>query len=174
MADLVRDFLDTATFSSVWYWIFLALAWSSRTHWTIGVPFDAVVRAERKGGRWEEDLDAIAHAMSARFALFMGKGGPWIIGVATFLITGLIATSWMTFNELVMGISAFAVPMLIAEIGDVRLALRIHATGLRGYDLRRALVWRRFLNQVTGVLSLGVAAALATLHVLIEHGLVAP
>ena len=174
MNGQIGDLIDFATFSSVWYWIFIALAWSSRSHWTIGIPFDAVIRAEKRGGTWESDLDAMAHAMSARFALFMGRGGPWIIGVATFVVTGLIATGIATRNEMVLGIAAFAVPMILAEAGDVRLALRIHATGLRGYDLRRALVWRRFLNQVTGLVSLLLAAACAVLVLLTRHGVLPP
>lgn len=60
MPSLLRDFIDFSTFSSIWYWLFLALAWSSRTHWTIGAPFDAVIRADKRGGKWEDDLDAAA------------------------------------------------------------------------------------------------------------------
>ena len=57
------------------------------------------------------------------------------------------------------------------DVEDIyHLALRIHATGLRGYDLRRALVWRRFLNQVTGLVSLLLAAACAVLVLLTRHG----
>lgn len=169
MPSLLRDFIDFSTFSSIWYWLFLALAWSSRTHWTIGAPFDAVIRADKRGGKWEDDLDAIVHAMSARFALFMRRGGPWVVGVMTFVVAGLVSASFVTQSEMVRGLTALVVPMLVAEIGDVRLALRIHDTGLRGYDLRRALVWRRFLNQVTGLASLALASGLAVLTVLQQH-----
>ena len=170
MLTLIGEFLSFSTFSSVWYWIFLAIAWSSRTHWTIGVPFDSIVRADKLGGTWESDLDAIAHAMSARFALLAGQGGPWIIGIAAFFLTGLITASVLTENEMVRGLTALALPMAIVEFGDVRLALRIHRTGLLGHDLRRAIVWRRFLNQVTGLFSLTLAAALAALTILQVEG----
>lgn len=170
MSALIREFINFSTFSSVWYWIFLALAWSSRTHWTLGAPFDAVVRAEKHGGRWEADLEAIVHANSARFNLFAGRGGPWVVAFGTFVLTGLVTASLVTSNEMVRGFTAFAVPMAIAEIGDVRLALRVHATGMRGYALRRALVWRRFMNQVTGLVSLFIAATLAGLAMFYAHG----
>ena len=163
LLSLISEFLDFSTFFSIWYWVFLALAWSSRTHWTLGAPFDSVVRAEKRGGRWEDDLDAIVHAMAARFAMFMQHGGPWVVGIAMFLLAGLVTACVVTQNEMVRGITAFAVPMMIAEFGDIRLALRIERTGLRGYDLRRALVWRRFLNQVTGLFSLILAATLAVI-----------
>ncbi|WP_316013116.1 hypothetical protein [Roseobacter sp. HKCCA0434] len=172
MGELLGEFLDFGTFSSFWYWLFLALAWSSRTHWTIGIPFDSVARAEKRGGRWAEDVDRIAAAMGARFASFGGRGGVWIAGIVTFLLSGLMTAAFLYNNELSRGILAIALPMIVAEIGDIRLALKVERTGLSGHDLRRALVWRRFLNQVTGLGSLVLASALAILTILQRESLV--
>lgn len=164
------DSLEFATFSSIWYWVFMALAWSSRSHWTLGAPFDGVVRAERRGGPWEDDLDMIVHAMSRRVVGFVRPSGHRAIGVGMFFLASLVTGSIVTQSEFIRGLTALAIPMAIVTVLEVRLALRVHDTGLRGYDLRRALVWQRFLNQATGLCSLLLAAAMAAVTVLQQNG----
>lgn len=162
--------LEYLTFTSAWYWVFIALAWSSRAHWTISIPFDAIVRAERRGAQWEEDLDNLAQIMSRRVNHFARGGGVWGVAIVTFALAALITGSIVTQSQFVRGLTAVAVPMAIAAFGDIRLALRIHDTGLRGYHLRRALVWRRFLNQATGLFSLLLAASMGALTALQHSG----
>lgn len=162
VGDVVRNYMEFDSFASVWYWIFMALAWTSRTHWTIGVPFDAIIRADRRGAPWEEHVDVIAHAMAARFHLFVHRRGALIVGVTMFALTAVGSAALLLGNQFAQAVFALALPMLIAEVGDVRLALRIHEEGLSGYHLRRALIWRRFLNQATGLLSIIMASVFAT------------
>ncbi len=45
------------SFSNLWYWIALAVTWSTASHWVLGVPFDMVLRARRHGGDAERDLE---------------------------------------------------------------------------------------------------------------------
>ncbi len=48
---LIFDLIDMRSFSNLWYWIALAVTWSSTSHWVLGVPFDMVLRARRKAAR---------------------------------------------------------------------------------------------------------------------------
>jgi hypothetical protein len=45
--DLVTEVIDLRSFSNLWYWIVLAILWSSLSHWTLGVPYHIVTRARR-------------------------------------------------------------------------------------------------------------------------------
>ena len=45
------DVIDFRSFSNLWFWIVLAVAWSTASHWVLGIPFDMVMRARRHGGR---------------------------------------------------------------------------------------------------------------------------
>ena len=46
------------SFSNLWYWIALAVLWSTVSHWVLGVPFDMVQRAApATAGRRETDLE---------------------------------------------------------------------------------------------------------------------
>ena len=48
--------IDLRSFSSVWYWIMLAVLWSSISHYVLGVPYDMITRARRQHGQIEEDM----------------------------------------------------------------------------------------------------------------------
>jgi hypothetical protein len=47
--DLVTEVIDLRSFSNLWYWIVLAILWSSLSHWTLGVPYHIVTRARLPG-----------------------------------------------------------------------------------------------------------------------------
>ncbi|MEM9756043.1 MAG: component of SufBCD complex, partial [Pseudomonadota bacterium] len=36
--ERARDVIDLRSFSNLWYWIVLAVFWSSASHWGLGVP----------------------------------------------------------------------------------------------------------------------------------------
>ncbi|RED13265.1 hypothetical protein [Pontivivens insulae] len=170
MMSVIDRLISFESFGSVWYWIFLGLAWSSRTHWTIGIPFDAIMRADRRGGEWEADIDRLAIAASRRFALIAGKVAAVLTLFVTFFLAALATAALYLGNELSQAMLAIALPMIVAEVGDIRLAQRIHHQQIRGYELRRAIVWRRFLNQATGLSSLILATLFATFQFLDRVG----
>ena len=47
--DSLFSTIDLRSFSNLWFWLMLAVAWSNVTHYVMGVPFDMVQRAKRKG-----------------------------------------------------------------------------------------------------------------------------
>ncbi|MDO7630423.1 MAG: component of SufBCD complex, partial [Loktanella sp.] len=51
----ILQVIDLRSFSSLWYWLFIAIAWSTVSHWVLGVPYDMVQRAKRQGGQAEID-----------------------------------------------------------------------------------------------------------------------
>lgn len=173
MMETIDRLISFESFNSMWYWVFLGLAWSSRTHWTIGIPFDSIMRADKYGDEWEADVDRIAAASARRFALLRGTVAVVITSVITFLMAMMATAAFAFNNEFSQALFALALPMLVAEIGDIRLAQRINHTGLRGYALRRKVVWRRFLNQATGMVSLLMATSFAIFNFLFESGYIA-
>ncbi|MEC7258626.1 MAG: component of SufBCD complex, partial [Pseudomonadota bacterium] len=45
----IFELIDMRSFSNLWFWIALAVTWSTTSHWVLGVPFDMVNRARRNG-----------------------------------------------------------------------------------------------------------------------------
>ena len=55
--ETIFELIDMRSFSNLWYWIALAIMWSTLSHRVLGVPFDMVQRARKYGGQSAQDLD---------------------------------------------------------------------------------------------------------------------
>ena len=84
------ELIDMRSFSNLWYWIVLAVVWSTASHWVLGVPYDMVLRAKRQGGQAEADLEDIVRINVNRL-LYIGQvSGLWLAGFACFFLTMLV------------------------------------------------------------------------------------
>lgn len=64
----ISEVIDFRSFSNLWFWIALAVMWSTASHWVMGVPWDLVQRARRQGGRAGEDVHQLACIYAAASA----------------------------------------------------------------------------------------------------------
>jgi len=88
--DTVFEVIDMRSFSNLWYWIALAVIWSTVSHWVLGVPYDMVVRARRKGGQSEIDLVDMVRINTNRL-LYIGRlSGLWLLAFGCAMLTGLL------------------------------------------------------------------------------------
>jgi hypothetical protein len=74
--DLVTEVIDLRSFSNLWYWIVLAILWSSLSHWTLGVPYHIVTRARRGDDRAVSDMRALAEINGARILAVTDQSAP--------------------------------------------------------------------------------------------------
>ena len=75
----IFELIDMRSFSNLWFWIALAVAWSSASHWILGVRYDMALRSRRVGGQSEIDLEDIARVNVNRL-LYIGRvSGLWIL-----------------------------------------------------------------------------------------------
>ena len=75
MLQNIIQLIDMRSFSSLWYWIALAVTWSTTSHWVLGVPFDMVTRARRRGGAEGEDLVTLTRINVARLMVIGREAG---------------------------------------------------------------------------------------------------
>ena len=87
--ETLFEVIDMRSFSNLWYWIGLAVLWSSTSHWVLGVPFDMVTRARRTGGTLSTDMETLAHINVNRLLYIAGTAGVWLVGIVTFLLMTL-------------------------------------------------------------------------------------
>jgi len=80
----VFELIDMRSFSNLWFWIALAVMWSTTSHWVLGVPWDMVLRAQREGGQYEEDLLDIVRINTNRLLHIGTVSGLWLLGFACF------------------------------------------------------------------------------------------
>jgi hypothetical protein len=160
----VFSLIEFGSFSNLWFWIAVAVAWSSTTHFIIGVPFDMVQRARRKGGQAMTDLETMAALQARRRMEILSSGGVWLVGFWAMVLTVLVVLAVWYGHELAQALSLLLVPLTLAAGLGVRLAARLNATPTAGKALTRALTLHRVLIQAIGLLAILITTMWGTWH----------
>ena len=155
----VIEVIDLRSFTSIWYWIVVAVVWSTTAHWTLGVPYDAVTRARRaEGGPAQEDLEMLVRINCNRLLHIMDVSGPWVVGLAFFLLSILALLGFWYEVEIGQALFLILAPLTLVALLSVRSARAIRAAGLAGQELRLRIARLRILNQVIGLVSIFITA----------------
>lgn len=154
--ETVFELIDMRSFSNLWYWIALAVVWSSASHYVLGVPFDLILRARRKGGEAEADLHDMVRINVNRFLYIADTAGLWLIALGSFLLTGLCILGFGYAVEFAQATFLLALPLSLVLVMSIRTARVIKATD--GADLYKRLAGHRLRTQIVGMLSILVTA----------------
>ena len=146
------------SFSNLWFWIALAVLWSSASHWVLGVPFDMVGRARRHGGQSEIDLDDMVRINANRLLFIAGEAGLWILGFACFMLTALAVLGFWYGIEIAQAVFFLVFPMSLVGLLSLRAAHRIREEGLQGAALCKRLSRLRIFTQIIGMISIFVTS----------------
>ncbi len=152
------ELIDTRSFSNMWYWIALAVVWSSAAHYGLGVPYDLVQRAKRKGGQAAVDLEDMVRINCSRM-LFIGSiSGLWIIGLTCFFLTGLAGLGFVYRLEFAQAVFLIAFPLAIVGGMSLSTARLIVDEGITGDDLFKKLSRHRLYVQIIGMFAIFITA----------------
>lgn len=154
----IFELIDMRSFSNLWFWIALAVMWSSASHWIVGVPFDLVQRARRHGGQAEQDLDNLAHIHSNRLLYIARVSGLWLLGLVCFVLTVLLIMGFVYGLEIAQALFLLGLPMSIVALLSLSTARGIELENARGEMLRKRLTRQRLYVQLVGVVSIFVTA----------------
>lgn len=146
------------SFSNLWFWIALAVVWSSASHWVLGVPFDMVGRARKHGGQAEADLTDITRVNVNRLLYIADVAGLWLIGFAFFVLTALVILGFWYRIEFAQALFLLGLPMSLVFALSIRTAAMIAGAGLSGEALCQRLTRHRLYTQMIGTLSIFVTA----------------
>lgn len=156
--EIVFQSIDMRSFSNLWYWIVLAVLWSSASHWVLGIPYHMITRAARQGGDAEVDLQDLARINAGRISNVFDEAGLWITGIATALLVGLVILGWVYWIEFAQAVALMAVPLGIIGLISVETARRILKGEGVGDALYRRLRIHRACTQFIGMISIFVTA----------------
>lgn len=154
----IFEHIDMRSFSNLWYWIGLAVMWSTASHWVLGVPFDMVTNARRRGGQVQYDLEELVRINIGRLLYIAGVAGLWLLGFACFVLSGLLVLGFWYGVEFAQAVFLMAFPMSLVWLLSISTSRRIADEQLDGEALRRRLVRHRFYVQLLGVFSIFVTA----------------
>ena len=154
----VFELIDMRSFSNLWYWIALAVVWSTASHWVLGVPFDMVLRAKRQGGQAEIDMVNIVSVNVRRMQYIGQVAGVWIIGIGSAILTALAILGFVYWVEFAQAIFLLAFPMSIVGLLSLRAARLMIQHTHDAEAMRERLTRHRLHTQLIGVVSIFVTS----------------
>lgn len=146
------------SFSNLWFWIALAVVWSTASHWVLGVPYDLVGRARRKGGQAAEDLTDLLRIHTGRLLYIVDQAGLWIVAAGTFVLTGLMMMGFVYRVEFAQALFLIAFPMALVSLLSVHTARALHTTDHTLDDVFKRLARHRLIVQVIGMISIFITS----------------
>ena len=152
------ELIDMRSFSNLWYWIVLAVVWSTASHWVLGVPYDLVVRARRFGAQAQVDLEDLVRISVNRLLYIAQVSGMWLLGFTCFGLTMLALLGFVYGNEFSQAVLLLALPLTMVGALSLSTAHLIRAEDATGERLQKRLMRHRFYTQVIGMVAIFVTA----------------
>ncbi|MCH8466147.1 MAG: component of SufBCD complex [Roseinatronobacter sp.] len=169
--DNIFSFINMRSFSSVWFWIVLALYWSSVSQTVLGAPYDVILRAKRDMAQDKDDLDRLVYIHLRRRLEMMRRAGHWVVAFAATLLTAIFILAFSYRVEFAQALFVLIMPITLVRLAGLRMCFRIEREGLQGVRLARVLLKHRFWMQVLGVIAIFVTAVWGMLHVMSRSAL---
>ncbi|MEM8868863.1 MAG: hypothetical protein AAGE38_00565 [Pseudomonadota bacterium] len=169
--DIIRELMNFNSFWTIWFWLLHVVAWSMASHFTLGVPFDMVIEANRENdeqGPYARATEALILAQVFRFNALFKRYGAVLVGFTAFLLAVLVTLGTLGGSEFARAVFTLMLPLTLIYVFTIRFAARIDRDGLRGAGLRKALGRQRLLNQLIGVLGISLAVILAV-HQVVQN-----
>ncbi|NKB27161.1 MAG: component of SufBCD complex [Rhodobacteraceae bacterium] len=154
----VFELIDMRSFSNLWFWIALAVVWSTTSHWVLGVPFDMLQRARRSGGQAEADFEDMVRINVNRLLHISEVSGLWILTIGSGILTALVILGFWYEVEIAQALFLMGLPMSIVGLLSLRTARIIRRTNILGEPLRKRMVRHRLWTQVIGMIAIFVTA----------------
>ena len=157
--DSIFELIDMRSFSNLWYWIMLAVVWSSTSHWVLGVPWDMVTRARKaRQAQSVAALEALVRINTGRILYIARESGLLLAGFMSFVLTVLCLLGFLYGNEFAQAVFLLLFPMSIVGLISLASAHVIRRDELSGEALLKTLHRHRLMTQVVGMVSIFVTA----------------
>ena len=157
-SNAILHVIDLRSFSSLWYWVLVAILWSTVSNWVMGVPSDMIYRARNNGGQAAEDLADLVRISINRQLNVAAMAGLWLLGIMCFLLTSLAALGFGYDVELAQAVFLLMFPLSLIGSMTLSTGRLIAATNPKGDDLYRILLRQRLWTQIIGMIAIFVTA----------------
>lgn len=164
---LITQMVDMRSFSSLWFWMAIAVYWSLSSHWVLGVPQDMIHRARRIGGAAVTDLETLVRINAQRILYYAREATLPLIGVATFVLTVLGILAVIYSIELAQALLCFFIPAIVQMLLSIRTSRLIEGGEGEADALFRRLFRHRITVQVLGMFAIFVTGLYGMYHNLI-------
>ena len=162
--EALFDVIDMRSFSNLWYWIGIAVLWSSMSHWVLGVPFDLIQRARKRGGEAEQDLIDIVRVNVNRLLGIARFSGPWLLMFVSFANTVLFVLAFFYWIEFAQALLFIVFPLSIVWAVSLSSAQNIETNATDAQSLYKMLLRHRLWTQIIGMVSIFVTSMYGMYH----------
>jgi hypothetical protein len=162
LIDTVFEVIDMRSFSNLWFWIVLAVLWSSTSYWVLGIPFDMIQQARREGGQAQQDLEDMARINASRLLMMVDRSGAVGVALLCFWGTGLGLLAFYYDIEFAQAVFLLMAPVTPVVWLSIRTSRRISGAAMDPETLHRTLIRHRRVTQVIGMLAISVTALYGT------------
>jgi hypothetical protein len=156
--ETIFEVIDMRSFSNLWYWIALAVTWSTASHFVIGVPFDLVLRARRKGGEAAQDLELLVRINCNRLQHIGEVAGLLLLTFVSAVLSALLVLGFWYGVEFAQALVLLALPLSGVMLLSLSTARLITRAQLSGGALHARLARHRLYVQIIGMSSIFVTA----------------
>jgi len=163
--DTVFELINMRSFSNLWYWIVLAVVWSSAGQRVLGVPWDMVIRARKtEDGEALADFSEMVRINVNRRLRMMHESGLVLAGLVAFVLTSLVLLAFVYAIEFAQAVFLLAFPFIPVTALSLRTAVAIRDRDLDGLALVKAVERLRLHVQLIGMASIFVTAMWGMYH----------
>jgi len=160
--DTALEVIDMRSFSNLWFWIALAVLWSSTSYWVLGVPFEMIQRARREGGQARADMEDLVRINVTRFLHMVESGSLMVVGLGSFWLSALAILGFGYGVEFAQAVFLLLSPMVLVVWFSIRSGRRILGGENTGDALHHRLMVHRRIVQAIGIVSITVTALYGT------------
>lgn len=154
------EMIDMRSFSNLWFWIALAVMWSSASHWLLGVPYDLITRAHRKDASEQSrrDMEDLVRINVNRLLYISHMSGLWLAGLICFVLTSLAILGFVYWVEFAQAVFLLMFPMTLVGLLSLNTARLIEDGPQDVETFYKRLFRHRLMVQFIGMLSIFVTA----------------
>ena len=150
--------IETNSFSSIWFWIIIAISWSSGSHWILGVPFDLVQRARKEGGITEERVHMLLKINASRLKNIQKVAGFVLTGIVSFFMTCVGILGFIYWIEFFQALFLLTFPWVFVGMITIRASRNLGEDLPKGEDLYKMFRRLRLGIQAIGLLTIFITS----------------
>ncbi|UWQ21191.1 component of SufBCD complex [Jannaschia sp. W003] len=119
------EVIDMRSFSNLWFWIALAVMWSTASYWVVGVPLDLVRRAAKGDRAALADAHQLGTIHARRLIHVAAVSGLLMTGFTFFVLTALALLGFLYRVEFAQAVFLLLLPMSLVGWLNLRTARRV-------------------------------------------------
>jgi len=173
LLDTVFELIGVRSFSNIWFWLVLAMAWSGASQRVLGVPWDMIASVRRHGAQGDvmADIEDLARIHINRTLGMAEQSGLWLAGLAAFVLTSLMLLGFVYGSGFAQALFLLGFPLVLVHLISLRTARRVRAESASGEQLVERLARHRLMVQGIAMIAIFVTAIWGMYHNMVSGGL---